>query len=33
LTACDSIGERMDHVAEHFRNGDDIEDWIPLVTT
>jgi hypothetical protein len=33
LTACDSIRERMDHVAEHFRNGDDIENWIPLVTT
>jgi hypothetical protein len=29
LSACDSIGERMDHVAEHFRNGDDIDNWIP----
>jgi uncharacterized Zn-finger protein len=33
LTTCDSIEERMDHVAEHFRKGRDIEEWIPLTTT
>jgi uncharacterized Zn-finger protein len=32
LSACDTIGERMDHVAEHFRNGDDIDNWIPYAT-
>jgi hypothetical protein len=26
-----SIPTRLDHVAGHFRNGCDIEDWIPLV--
>jgi hypothetical protein len=29
LSVCDTIGDRMDHVAEHFRNGDDIGNWIP----
>jgi hypothetical protein len=29
FSACDSIGERMDHVAAHFRDGADIGNWIP----
>jgi hypothetical protein len=33
LCACSSIAERMDHVAEHFRDGYDIKEWIPIMTT
>jgi hypothetical protein len=29
LSSYNFISERMDHVAEHFRKGDDIEAWIP----
>jgi hypothetical protein len=30
---CDSVRERMYHVAEHFQDGYDISFWIPLMTT
>jgi hypothetical protein len=33
LCTCTSVTERMEHVAEHFRNGHDIQNWIPMTTT
>ncbi|KAH5284536.1 hypothetical protein HBI70_059090 [Parastagonospora nodorum] len=27
---CDSVADRMEHVAEHFRNGYDMEGWVHL---
>jgi hypothetical protein len=32
LYTCTSVNERMKHVAEHFENGYEMQDWIPFTT-
>jgi hypothetical protein len=32
LDTCPSVTERMKHVAEHFQDGYDMQDWIPVTT-